>query len=89
MALAAFGYAVFIVIRTLVFGVDLPGYASLISVMLFMSGVQLLALGLIGEYVGRTYMEAKRRPAFVIRKIWRNEATPSASANSQLEMVQE
>ncbi|MBD8526505.1 glycosyltransferase family 2 protein [Pseudomarimonas arenosa] len=75
VAAAAFCYVVYIVVRTLIFGVDLPGYASLISVMLFMSGVQLLALGLIGEYVGRTYMEAKRRPAFVIRKIWRNAAT--------------
>lgn len=74
VALAAFGYVVFIVLRTLIYGVDLPGYASLISVVLFMSGVQLLALGLIGEYVGRTYMEAKRRPAYVIRRVWRNAA---------------
>lgn len=76
VALAAFGYAVFVVIRTLLFGVDLPGYASLISVMLFMSGMQLLALGLVGEYVGRTYMEAKRRPPFVIRRVWRNQRFP-------------
>jgi glycosyltransferase involved in cell wall biosynthesis len=73
-AFAAFAYGGFIVVRTLVFGADLPGYASLISVMLFLSGMQLLALGVIGEYVGRTYLEAKRRPAFVVRKVWRSEA---------------
>lgn len=73
-ALLAFGYGAWIVIRTLVFGVDLPGYASLMSVVLFMSGLQLMALGLIWEYVGRTYIESKRRPAFVIREVWRASA---------------
>lgn len=65
-------YAAYIVIRTLWFGVDLPGYASSLSLTLFMSGLQLVALGLIGEYVGRTYLESKRRPAYVIRKVWRS-----------------
>lgn len=74
-ALAAFAYGGFIVLRTLLFGVDLPGYASMISVMLFLSGMQLLALGVIGEYVGRTYLEAKRRPAYVVRKVWRSSPT--------------
>jgi len=72
IAIGAMLYAAFIVVRTLVMGIDLPGYASLISVILFMSGVQLIALGLVGEYVGRTYIESKRRPAFVIRRIWRS-----------------
>ena len=45
---------------------------SLMSMVLFLSGVQLMALGVVGEYVGRTYMEAKRRPAFVVRRVWRS-----------------
>jgi hypothetical protein len=61
-------------------GVDMPGYASLISVVLFMSGIQLIALGVVGEYVGRTYIESKRRPAFVVRKIWRSSAEVSGNA---------
>jgi len=73
VALLAFAYGSWIVLRTLIFGVDLPGYASLMSVLLFMSGLQLMALGLIGEYVGRTYIESKRRPAYVIRSTYRIE----------------
>jgi polyisoprenyl-phosphate glycosyltransferase len=83
IALLAFGYAVFIILRTLVSGVDLPGYASLFSAMLFLSGMQLLALGVIGEYVGRTYLESKRRPAFVVRRIWRR--APGEAAPSEVE----
>lgn len=73
VALVAFGYGGFIVIHTLIYGRDLPGYASLMSVVLFMSGIQLMALGLIGEYIGRTYIESKRRPPYLIRKIWRGD----------------
>jgi glycosyltransferase involved in cell wall biosynthesis len=78
VAMGAMLYAAFIIVRTLVMGIDLPGYASLISVVLFMSGIQLIALGLVGEYVGRTYIESKRRPAYVIRKIWRSTAQSHA-----------
>lgn len=73
VALVAFGYGSFVVIHTLIYGRDLPGYASLMSVVLFMSGIHLMALGLIGEYVGRTYIESKRRPPYLIRKIWRGD----------------
>jgi len=60
-----------IAIRTLMYGVDVPGYASIFSAVAFLGGFQLFCLGIIGEYVGRTYLEAKRRPAFVIRKVLR------------------
>jgi glycosyltransferase involved in cell wall biosynthesis len=73
VAVLSIVYACYIIARTLILGVDMPGYASLISVVLFLSGVQLVALGLVGEYVGRTYLESKRRPPFVVRKVWRTE----------------
>ena len=82
IAIGAMLYALFIIVHTLVMGVDMPGYASLISVVLFMSGIQLVALGLVGEYVGRTYIESKRRPAFVIRKIWRSSGEAQRTVNA-------
>lgn len=62
----AFLYAGFLVIRTLVRGVDVPGYASLMVVVLFLGGIQLLTLGIIGEYLGRVYEEVKGRPLYVV-----------------------
>lgn len=67
-ALFAFLYASFIVIRTLIFGIDLPGYASLLVVTLFFASLQLISLGVIGEYIGRIYFESKQRPLYLIRK---------------------
>lgn len=67
-ALFAFFYASFIVIRTLIFGIDLPGYASLLVVTLFFASLQLISLGVIGEYIGRIYFESKQRPLYLIRK---------------------
>jgi glycosyltransferase involved in cell wall biosynthesis len=67
-ALAAFVYGVVIVVRTLVHGVDVPGYASLMTVVLFLGSLQLVALGVIGEYLGRTFDESKRRPLYFVRE---------------------
>jgi polyisoprenyl-phosphate glycosyltransferase len=63
-------YAVFIVARVLWTGIDVPGYASLITVVLFLGGLQLIGLGVLGEYIGRTYLEAKRRPVYVIDEVY-------------------
>jgi glycosyltransferase involved in cell wall biosynthesis len=68
VALFALGYAVFIAIRTLAFGIDVPGYASLIVSVLFLGGLQLLSLGILGEYVGRILIETKGRPLYVVRE---------------------
>ena len=67
-ALFAFCYAVFVVIKTLVFGIDVPGYASLLVVILFFGSLQLICLGVLGEYIGRIYFESKQRPLYLIRK---------------------
>jgi glycosyltransferase involved in cell wall biosynthesis len=68
IALLAFIYALFIITRTLIFGVDLPGYASLLTVVLFLGGIQMIGIGVIGEYIGRTYSESKQRPLYIVRR---------------------
>jgi glycosyltransferase involved in cell wall biosynthesis len=68
IALLALAYATFIAVRTLVLGIDVPGYASLMVAVLFLGGLQLLSLGIIGEYVGRLMTEAKQRPIYVVRE---------------------
>ncbi len=55
-----------IIIKTLVFGIDLPGYASLVSMILFLGGIQLMGIGILGEYIGRIYKESKRRPSYIV-----------------------
>lgn len=68
VALLAIIYAIFVTIRTLLFGVQVPGYASLMVAILFLGGLQLLSLGILGEYVGRILVETKHRPLYVIRE---------------------
>ena len=61
-------YAFFIIFRTLIFGIVLPGYASLLVVVLFFVSIQLISIGMLGEYIGRIYAESKGRPIYIIRK---------------------
>jgi glycosyltransferase involved in cell wall biosynthesis len=74
IAIAAIVYGAWLVGKTLVLGVDLPGYASTITLVLFLGGLQLLSLGILGEYVARIYDEVKSRPLYVVRS--RHGATP-------------
>ena len=64
-------YAAFVVCRTILFGHDVAGYASLMVAILFLSGVQLVALGVIGEYVSRIFVESKGRPLYLIQRYLR------------------
>lgn len=68
VALGALAYSIYIIIVTLTSGIDVPGYASLMVAVLFLGGLQLLSLGVLGEYVGRILIEAKGRPLYVIRE---------------------
>ena len=67
-ATLTFGYAALIILRTLIYGKDLPGYASLLVSILFFGSLQLIGIGILGEYLGRVYMETKQRPIYLIRK---------------------
>ncbi len=71
-ALAACLYALFLLIRTLMFGVDVPGYASLMVVLLVSTALNLISNGVLGEYLGRMFIEIKRRPIYIVRE----EITP-------------
>lgn len=67
LSLLAFFYAAYLVLRTLIFGIDVPGYASLMVIMLFLGGMQLVTLGIVGEYIGRIYEEVKQRPLYFVK----------------------
>ncbi len=64
----AFGGTTFIVIRKLLFGDAIQGWASTVSVMLFMGGIQLLCIGILGQYLAKTYLETKNRPVYIVNE---------------------
>jgi polyisoprenyl-phosphate glycosyltransferase len=66
----AFIYAIYLLIKTMLFGNDVPGYTSLITSSLFLGGLQLAGLGVLGEYIGRIYGEVKQRPIYIIRDLY-------------------
>ncbi len=68
VSLIAFVYLVVLIVRTLLFGTDLGGYPSTMAVILFLGGVQLLSLGIIGEYIGRIFNETKQRPLYLVQE---------------------
>lgn len=67
IAMASFLFVMTILVRFFVFGVDVPGYASLIVAITFLGGLQLVGIGVLGEYLGRVFVESKRRPVFIVR----------------------
>ncbi len=68
VSVIGFIYMLYIIIKTIVTGIDVPGYASLMVVILFLGGIQLIFLGIIGEYLGRTFNESKHRPLYFIER---------------------
>lgn len=61
-------YAIGVIVKTLVMGVDVPGYASIVALILLFGSVQLLAIGVIGEYLARMYEQGKQRPVYIVKK---------------------
>lgn len=67
-SLCAFIYMIYVIIKAILFGDPVSGFPTLLSIMLFLGGIQLLALGVIGEYIGRIFHETKRRPVYIVRE---------------------
>jgi glycosyltransferase involved in cell wall biosynthesis len=76
VAMSAFVAGVFFIIKTIFFGDPVAGFPTLIVVILFLGGVQLIVLGVIGEYLGRTFNEAKNRPLYFVNEVRRAANTP-------------
>lgn len=66
IAAMSFIYGIYIITKTMFFGVETPGYASIVVIVLFLGGIQLVCIGLLGEYIGRIYKEVKNRPLYVV-----------------------
>ena len=62
-------YGIIIIAHTLLTGIDVPGYATTIVVVLFLGGIQLLVMGILGEYLAKTYIQGKHRPVYVVKKV--------------------
>ena len=67
-ALIAFGYGIKVIVKTLLFGDPVAGYPTLVTLVLFLGGLQLMALGLIGEYLARMFIEVKQRPLYLVQR---------------------
>lgn len=76
VTLVAAAYGVYYLARVLIQGVDVPGYASLLLVILFFGGVQLVSIGILGEYMGRIHEEVKQRPIYLVRAIHQQRPSP-------------
>ena len=67
--IAAILYLIVVILQKLIWGIDVPGYATIIVLILFFGCVQLFCIGIIGEYVGRTFEQSKSRPVYIAKEI--------------------
>ncbi|MDL2318259.1 glycosyltransferase, partial [Eubacteriales bacterium OttesenSCG-928-A19] len=79
ISLFAFVYIIIVLVQTMIFGIDVPGYVTTLCATLFLGGVIELSVGIVGEYIGRIYMETKHRPIFLVKKTNIMEETPAGS----------
>ncbi len=82
VSLASIAYAIFIVIDTLLFGTDFAGWPTLVVAITFLGGVQLLSVGILGEYIGRIFTEVKQRPAYFVSRVTRAGAARGRAAHA-------
>lgn len=75
VAFFSFCHGLYIIIRTLFWGTDVPGYPSLITIVLFLGGIQLIGLGVLGEYIGRIHAETMQRPLYIVRATYPENVT--------------
>lgn len=73
ISLLSFIYIIAVVIEKIVFDIDVPGYATIVVLILFLGGIQLLSLGILGEYLSKVYLETKNRPIYIIKDIKKNK----------------
>ena len=78
-------YAIYILLRVVFIGVDVPGYASLILVLLFGTALNLISLGMIGEYIGRLFVETKQRPVYLVEGLYREGGRITATPHTHIE----
>ena len=64
-------YLIVVILQKLIWGIDVPGYATIIVLILFFGSMQLFGIGIIGEYVGRTFEQSKNRPVYIAKEILR------------------
>jgi glycosyltransferase involved in cell wall biosynthesis len=84
ISLTSIGYAGYIVIETLFYGNDAKGWPTLVVAVSFLGGVQLLSIGILGEYIGRIFTEVKQRPHYFISRVSRSKVLPSTDPNNDL-----
>jgi len=82
----SFAFGIFLILRTLIFGVDVAGYASLMVTVLFLGGIQLMSLGILGEYLSRVYEEVKGRPLYLVSDRYGFAPSQSPSIPSQFNL---
>lgn len=88
VSIFAFIYAIVTIFDKLAYGNPVKGYPSLLVAVLFLGGVQLLAIGVIGEYLGRLYEESKQRPVYLVRAVWENSEATEAQETGVQDRVQ-
>lgn len=66
ISILSFIYAFYIIIISLLFGITTAGFATIITIILFLGGIQLIGLGILGEYIGKIYLESKKRPIYIV-----------------------
>ncbi len=82
VSISALIYGLYVVVKTLLFGNDVPGFPSLMVATLFFAGVQLVGLGIIGEYLGHVFSEVKRRPLYFVREAVGFDAPPATTVHT-------